>query len=294
MVKSALKSIQADKISVMQLSYFCLLAILLLSSPFSLCAQPLEETPLRLFVPTRDVSTSADENFFYPLLHLALSKTESTDGPFLIAYYPIEQSSARILQRLKANDGIDVIWTSTNKYREDEFLFVPFSLLQELSDYRVFLIRSGNQAKFDQVKNIDDLRRLPVGIGGHWPDAKLLENNGFTIVTSIYYDLLFKMLAAGRFEFFPRALFEVWDDFEKYQSLGISVETSLMLKYSAPFYFFVRKDNTTLADRIGRGLRIAQADGSYDQLLMSLEPFRRGRQALTDHKRLVFQLEEKY
>ena len=249
---------------------------------------------LRVVVPTRDIATMADSNFFYPLLNLALQKTEASHGPFVTEYYPRALSSARILTKLKTNDGIDLVWTSTSAEREQDLRYVPISLLRELSDYRVLLIRKGTQARFNQIHNLEQLRALRIGTGGHWPDARLLQNNGFTIVTSIYYESLFKMLAANRFDAFPRGLFEAWDDYEQHKHMNIAVEQKLMLHYRAPFYFFVRKDNTALAERIEQGLKIAIADGSFDQLLMSIPAFRRGQEELDKHQRRVLVLQELY
>lgn len=255
---------------------------------------PSSSKPLRLVVPTRDIATTADAHYFYPLLNLALKKTEATDGPFITEYYPHSLSSARILTKLKNNDGMDVVWTSTSADRERDFRYVPISLLKQLSDYRVLLIRKGEQSQFDAVKNLDDLRKFKVGIGGHWPDAKLLQNNGFTIVTSIYYESLFKMLVADRFDVFPRGLFEAWDDYEQRKDMNIAIEEKLLLHYPAPFYFFVNKNNVALADRIERGLKIAIADGSFDELLLSMPAFKRGEEEFIKHNRKVFKLEPKY
>lgn len=236
----------------------------------------------------------ADTHYFYPLLNLALQKTEATHGPFVTQHYPRVLSSARILSKLKGRDGIDLVWTSTSAERERDFHYIPISLLRELSNYRVLLIRKGNQPAFSQVETLAQLRDMRMGIGGHWPDARLLENNGFRIVTSIYYESLFKMLAANRFDAFPRGLFEAWDDYEQHKGLGIEIEQTLMLRYQAPFYFFVNKDNTALAKRIEEGLRIAIADGSFDALLMSIPAFKRGQEELDNHQRRIFTLEENY
>lgn len=261
---------------------------------FSTCAYADKERPLRIVVPTRDISTTADAHFFYPLLNLVLKKTEATDGPFVTEYYPYSLSSARILTKLKKNDNMHVVWTSTSADREHDFRFVPISLLKELSNYRVLLIRKGEQKKFDAVTSLDELRKFKVGIGGHWPDAKLLQNNGFNITTSIYYESLFKMLVADRFDMFPRGLFEAWDDYEQHKDMNIAVEERLLLHYPAPFYFFVNKNNKALADRIERGLRIAMADGSFDELLLSIPAFKRGMEEFDAHSRKVFVLEPNY
>lgn len=249
---------------------------------------------LRVVVPTRDVSTTADSLFFYPLLNLALTKTIPSDGPFTTEYFPQVLSSARILSKMKNDDGINVVWTSTSADREQDFLFVPISLLKELSNYRVFLIRREDAERFSKIKTLDDLRTLNVGMGGHWPDANLLRNNNFNPVTSIYYESLFKMLAAKRFDYFPRGLFEAWNDLEQHKNLDIMIEPTLMFYYRAPFYFFVNKKNTALADRIERGLKIALADGSYDALMFSVPNFRQGYEEQINPLRKTFKLEERY
>lgn len=272
--------------------WLCVIIVGLLFSSSSAYAD--KERPLRIVVPTRDVSTTADANFFYPLLNLVLKKTEATDGPFVTEYYPHSLSSARILTKLKNNDNMHVVWTSTSADRERDFLFIPISLLKELSNYRVLLIRKGDQKRFDAVTSLDELRKLKVGIGGHWPDAKLLQNNGFIITTSIYYESLFKMLVADRFDMFPRGLFEAWDDYEQHKDMNIAVEERLLLHYPAPFYFFVNKNNKALADRIERGLRIAMEDGSFDELLLSIPAFKRGMEEFDAHSRRVFVLKPDY
>jgi hypothetical protein len=249
---------------------------------------------LKIVVPTRDVSTTADSLFFYPLLKLALSKTIATDGPFTTEYFPQTLSSARILSKMKNNDGINVVWTSTSAEREHDFLFVPVSLLKELSNYRVFLIRRQDEASFSKVQSLEELRKLNVGMGGQWPDAVLLRNNGFEPITSIYYESLFKMLAAKRFDYFPRGLFEAWNDLDEHKNLGLMIEPHLMFYYRAPFYFFVNKQNTALADRLERGLKIALADGSFDELMFSVPNFKKAYEEQLNPHRTTFKLKELY
>lgn len=249
---------------------------------------------LKVVAPTRDVSTTADSLFFYPLLKLALSKTVASDGPFTVEYYPQTLSSARILSKLQNNDGINVVWTSTSSERERDFRFVPVSLLRELSNYRVFLIRKEDQARFAKIQTLDELRQLKVGMGGHWPDATLLRNNDFDVVTSIYYESLFKMLATKRFDYFPRGLFEAWNDLEQHADMGLMIEPRLMFYYRAPFYFFVNKDNIALANRIERGLKIAMNDGSYEELLFSVPNFKHAYDEQLNNQRKTFHLEELY
>ncbi len=75
------------------------------------------------------------------------------------------------------------------------------------------------------------------------------------------------MLSRGRFDAFPRALHEPWGEVKGRED--IAVESSLLIKYSAPIYFFVNNHNEQLALRIESGLKLAIEDGSFDKLFYS-------------------------
>jgi hypothetical protein len=250
--------------------------------------------PLRLVIPPIEKSAEPQMQYFHQLLHLVLSKTEATDGPFSIEFYPEKISMERSLATLANGKGIHLVWTTLNPKRERELLPIRISLIGDLNSYRVFLIRKGDQARFDQVKTLADLRKLRVGLGSQWPDADIMRHNHFEVVTTLNYDPLFKMLAANRFDFFPRGLYEVWDEDASHKHLGLTIEKNIMLYYEVPFYFFVNKNNPALAQRLERGLKMALADGSFNQLLTSVPSFRRGLAERSNSKRMLFTLEANY
>jgi hypothetical protein len=74
------------------------------------------------------------------------------------------------------------------------------------------------------------------------------------------------MLAAGRFQYFPRGIAEIWHEAKANADLGLEVEQHVALHYPAYTYFFVSKTNPALARRIEQGLRTAIKDGSFDKL----------------------------
>lgn len=270
------------------------LCIFLCSLPVASLGEAVDATPpLTIIVPTRDVATVADSQFFYPLLALCLEKTLDSHGPYHLAYHPTAQSSERIISNMLTGGPVNTMWTSTSARRERDLDFVPISLLGALSDHRVLLIRLNDQPRFDGIENITDLRALKAGIGGHWPDAKLLKNNQIPTVTSIYYESLFRMLAAGRFDYFPRGLFEVKDDLDLYSEGKLTIETGLLLRYPAPFYFFVSPKHPEIRARIEAGLARAMADGSYQALVNQMPAFVFGQQLL-DQPRTVIELKPDY
>lgn len=245
---------------------------------------------LKIIIPPFEKATEGHVGYFHEVLELALKKTEASDGSFDISFAAEAISVNRSLADLKNDVNINVMWTTIDKRREEELLPIRISLLRELNNYRIFLIREGDQSRFDQVKSISDLRKLNAGLGSQWPDADVMRNDDFNVITSPTYSSLFKMLTAKRFDYFPRGLYEVWDEAELYKDQGIVIEKNLMLYYQAPFYFFVNKKNTALAERIERGLNMALADGSFDELFFSVPSYKRGTEEQKNSQRKLFPL----
>jgi hypothetical protein len=159
-----------------------------------------------------------------------------------------------------------------------------------LNEYRVLLIRKEDQEKFNAVHSLDDLRKLTAGTGADWPSTDILRNNHLPVITVGNASLLFSMLAAKRFDYMSRNLSEVWGEADAFERNGLVVESTLMLHGGVPFYFFVNKDNKKLAERLERGLKMAIADGSFDQLFFSTPGFKRGTDEIAFAKRRVLQL----
>ncbi|MDB2447346.1 hypothetical protein N9W79_01840 [bacterium] len=74
------------------------------------------------------------------------------------------------------------------------------------------------------------------------------------------------MLTAKRFDCFARGINEAWAEKEVHKKSNFDIDPHLVLVYRAPIYFFVRKSDIDLAERIERGLRIAIKDGSFDEV----------------------------
>jgi ABC-type amino acid transport substrate-binding protein len=232
--------------------------------------------PLHLVVPPFEYNNRPENRYFYRLLQLVLSKTEAADGSFVVDTYPSQMSPVRSVTELKNKGAINLIWNGTSAERERDLLPVKIALTRDLNSYRICLIRKDDQARFDQVRTVEDLRKLIAGSGTQWPDTDILRANGLQVVTTTHHASLFPMLAAKRFDYTARGLYEVFGEAEQHKDKGIVIEDKLIIYYALPMYFFVNKDNTALASRLERGLKKAQADGSFDQLLMSVPGFKRG------------------
>jgi hypothetical protein len=246
---------------------------------------------LHITIPPLEKTAEASAIYYPQLLRLALSKTEASDGPFEIIEYPQRLSVGRYFAEIKRKGLIDLTWSVTNSTYETELLPIRISLLKDLNTYRIFLIRTSDQKRFEQINSLNDLRRFTAGQGSHWPDTAILQANDLPVMTSVQFESLFPMLINKRFDYFPRGLDEIWNEEKLFAGKGLSIEEHLMLHYPSPKYFFVHKDNKMLADRIERGLKIAIADGSFDALFNSIPGYQRGYEEVSTNKRRVFTLQ---
>lgn len=230
-----------------------------------------------------------DDYYYSNLLKLALDKTIDSHGPYQLKFTPVMPITNRLLLEIERG-SIDITWMPFERHLKYDLKPIPIRLLKNLSDYRVFLIRADNQQTFFTIKTLADLRKLKGGIGSHWPDRQIMEENGLPLVLSMSYFNLFKMLKSGRFDYFSRGVFQVKSEVEAYADKGIALEKNLFLRYENPVYFYVHKNNTRLAERIEAGLKIALDDGSFNALFNQMDNFKWGEQLLVEHDRTVIQL----
>ena len=78
-----------------------------------------------------------------------------------------------------------------------------------LLGFRLLLIRRQRQSEFRNIRSLDELRRFSIGQGFAWSDAEILRSQGLRVETGSY-EGLFRMLAAGRFDCYPRGINEVF------------------------------------------------------------------------------------
>ena len=76
------------------------------------------------------------------------------------------------------------------------------------------------------------------------------------------------MLVANRFDAFTRGLNEASLELDKRKTSypQLAVEQTKALYFPYPVYFWVRKNETALAERIRHGLQLSLADGSFRKL----------------------------
>lgn len=253
----------------------------------------LAEEILQVSLPGSGIAKPTDLYYFYiQAFDLALSKTRATDGDYKIVFNDHGGGFARDKAMLMAGVGIDAMWLSATKERRDQLQVIDIDLLKGLNNYRVLVINPEDQERFNKVKTLQDLKQLKVGVVMYWTDGTIMKDNGFKITHSPNYLGLFKMLAARRFDFVSRGLHENGVEVDTQASYNLVTEKTILLKYDVPvnYCFFVNKNNKKLADRLERGLKLAQKDGSFDELFAQIPGLKHGEEILYQPHRNTFVL----
>jgi ABC-type amino acid transport substrate-binding protein len=219
-------------------------------------------TPPLTYFPTGPIY-----EYRWKLLELALAHTQDGLAPTALAPFAQDVTQNRGVQLLQAG-AIDVIALGTNAEREAQMLPIRIDILRGMVGYRIFVIRASDQQRFAKLDEQGLRSQLTFGLNGQWADVPVMRANGFTVETSTSYENLFAMLAAKRFDAFPRGLNEAARELEERKSSypQLAVEQTKALFFPFPIYFWVNKDNKALAHRIEQGLALALADGSFRKL----------------------------
>jgi hypothetical protein len=199
------------------------------------------------------------------IVELALSRGGSKPD---IRPVDLDMTQGRTLVELATGHSpIDLMWTMTDNQRESSGLLpVRVPIDRGLLGWRLLLVRRSELAQWQRVRTLKDLGQRMAGQGHDWPDTAILRANGLQVGTSSGYDALFRMLAAGRIDYFPRSILEIDAEMASGRYPELAIVPQLMLHYPAAAYLFVSPARPELAADLKNGLEAAVAEGSFQRL----------------------------
>lgn len=199
------------------------------------------------------------------IVELALNRVGNRP---LIQSVDLDMAQGRTLVELAAGHApVDLMWTMTDVQRESSGLLpVRVPIDRGLLGWRLLLVRRRELAQWQHVRTLKDLGQRLAGQGHDWPDTAILRANGLRVGTSSVYDALFRMLAAGRIDYFPRSILEIDAEMAGGRYPELAIAPGLMLHYPAAAYLFVSPTRPELAADLKTGLEAAVADGSFQRL----------------------------
>lgn len=209
---------------------------------------------------------TSPESYVVDVLELALSY--SPDKTLQVETYLGELPKTRAFENMRSGKEIDVVFGGATKEREQAHLPIRYPLLKGLNGWRIPLIHKKSDFDFSSVSSIEQLRAFKAGSYYNWSDTDVMLSNDLPVVKASNYAALYSMLERKRFDYFPRSILEIDGDYDSYQHLDIKINNDLIIYYPTAYYFYVRKDNTELAEVIKTGLLKAHNDGSLDSLFL--------------------------
>lgn len=200
--------------------------------------------------------------YFSGLLQKALQKAANgREVPKLVI--TIDMAEDRMVRELRADRIIDILWLGGSKERARSLLMVPVPLERGLVGYRQFIIRKERIAEFDAIKTLADLANFKACHGAQWGDTEILRAAKLPMVTSVNYESLFKQLAAGRCDYFPRGIHQGKVEMANRAAAfpELIVYEPLILHYAFATHFYVHPKNHVLAQWLQEGLEKMIDDG---------------------------------
>ncbi|MDH0863725.1 hypothetical protein [Mitsuaria sp. GD03876] len=207
-------------------------------------------------------------DYFISLLHAALQRSGAR---YALVQTQSEMVQSRALLEMASNEpGVDVFWTMTDPQREKTLLPIRVPLDRGLIGWRLCLTRAADRDRLRDVRELRDLARLIAGQMHDWPDTAVLRANGLPVQVSTHYQGLFQMLSQGRFDYFPRSIFEIDAELTSFADQDLIIDPHLLLHYPAALYMFVRPGRPRLAADLARGMEALVADGTFERLSRQL------------------------
>lgn len=233
--------------------------------------------------------TEFDQRSQYPIQLLTLA-LEQTGVNYSLRPSDRIMLQSRALKQLRENREVDVVWSMTDQAREEQLLPIRIPIFKGLIGWRVMLVKTSNLEQFSGLQHLTGLRSLKPIQGSDWPDTKILQSNGFEVITSRDYRSMFTLLEQEQGDFFPRSVVEVWSELDSDDiAADIAVEPRIGVRYPTAMYFFVNRRNSTLARLIENGLEKAIANGKFDDLFLQIHDTLLSRAAMQE--RVFFELD---
>lgn len=204
------------------------------------------------------------------LLVQVMERTKPEFGPYTIDYADAHMERPRLLEALKDGKLVNVTAYPADAKWLKSLSYVPVPADMGLQSWRIALIDSKKQNRIRSLQLPEGLKELTAGVGSAWVTRASLHDNGFRYVTGSNYLGLFGMLMAGRFDYFPRGVNEIFQEYDQRKRAfpQLAIEDSIVLHDNIPSMFFVSPRNPRLYKRISAGMEALLKDGTLERFVL--------------------------
>lgn len=232
-------------------------------------------------------------DYVMALLRRVMEQTQAHYGSYEIEVVH-NMSRDRQLTELKRGEFVTLTDSPASRNWESQVQPIFFPTRRGLQNYRLLLIEESQQALFTNIQSIEDLKPLRAGVNAHWLTRSIFAQADFSIVIGNDYEGLFQMLAHNRFDYFPRALNEIFQEIETRKGAmpNLMIEPTIALHLPSPTFFYVNKKNSVLHERITSGLWQLHNSGEFKRIFNQYHNEEALRKALKNRR--VFHINNPY
>lgn len=207
--------------------------------------------------------------FKLAVLQTAMEKTVPKYGPYTITTNAPTLNTLRAKTALQEGRLLNVYIALTDNEWEELAIPIRIPVRRGILSYRLLMVHKDDLPLYAKVRSLEELRHLRGGSLQSWTTTSIMELAGLQVVTANTYDGLFSMLDSHRFDYLPRGIHEVFDEFDQYTSTltNIVIEPELLLFIPTPSYVFVSKKEPELAKRLEEGLEMMVKDQSLKMIV---------------------------
>lgn len=206
--------------------------------------------------------------YWEELLTSSLDITEKEFGSYEIVIHQHGMGNDRHMQEMIKGELINARVGITTPEREAAYIPIKIPIRKGLLNYRLLVANKSELHKFKEVKTLQQLMELKVGLVDRWVTSDILEHHKFNLMRMLDYDSLFRMLLAKRYDYTVRGVNEVYTELEFSQPQGadFAVVPNIGLYINSPTYLFISKRNPGLAKRVEKGFETMIQSGQFDEI----------------------------
>lgn len=221
----------------------------------------------RYIIDLNSSKTEFNNSHVLRLLKAALEASRPRYGAYEVEISTLRVQRDRLMVEMRKGQAVNLSAQVTSVEWERELIPVRIPVDKGLSGYRISLIDGREQEAFSKVRTLAQLKAMSLGAGRQWSSTAVFAQAGFDVVGGATTAGLHRMLAAHRFQHFPRAIDEALYERDEYAPAfpQLAVERSLVIYMPLPRYFFIG-GQPRLAQRLEYGLQLLIADGRFDQI----------------------------
>jgi len=193
----------------------------------------------------------------------ALEISKQIYGSYTIDFLNVKLSTARALRVIKKGEMINVFIAAANDHWDKFATPIKIPIRFGQLSYRLLLVNKSNLDAFKAIESLSDLKQLTAGLQRGWALNDIFNEVNIEVLTSSDFEGLFQMLNNGRFDYFPRAVYEAYNELENRSDVlnNIVVEPTLALYIPSKSYVYVSNNVPRIAQRLEYGLKIMKKNG---------------------------------